>query len=180
MSKTIKLATDHPISWPARCAMCGTKNDLVWASATSGRVTSVAPTLSGAVRVKSELLDLSYPVCQQHAKGLALANTVTRNTLGFKLLRGVTYFLGPLAILPLVMLPLRWFVPSATPRAGTPVALFAIMAIFVVALIVIVRSFRALPLRIEKQTEDTMSIKFRQDRYANEVVKLNRDGVISS
>lgn len=179
MSTKITLSRDHQISWPACCARCGTKEDLTWASATSGRVTSVAPTLSGAIRIKSELLDLAYPVCQRHAKGLALANAITRNTFGFKALRGLTYFLGPPSVLFLLALPIVLISPSRT-QPDVPLAMVALYVFLAGALLMIILAFRTLPLRINKQTRDDISIQFGSARYASAFARLNREGVIRS
>lgn len=179
MSRKINLSRDHQISWPACCAKCGKKEDLTWASATSGRVTSVAPTLSGAIRIKSELLDLNYPVCQRHAKGLAMANAITRNTFGFKALRGMAYILGPMSVLFLLALPIVLISPSRT-QPDLPLAMIALYVALAGAFLMIIRAFRTLPLRIDNQTKDDISIKFGNAQYASAFARLNREGVVRS
>jgi hypothetical protein len=178
VGKKIAISSLEGINWPPCCAKCTSKDNLTWASATSGRVTSVAPTLGGAVRIKSELLELSYPVCKAHAKGLMLANFITRNTSGFKMLRGFFYYMGAMSIILLVTLLARLVMPSPTAN-NIPPAMLAVFAFCALAFIAIVGSFRKLPLRIAKQSKDDTTISFANVLYANEFVKLNRQRIVS-
>ena len=178
MGKKVTLSTLESVNWPACCAKCISRSNLTWASATSGRVTSVSPTLGGAVRIKSELLDLSYPVCEEHAKGLVLANFLTRNTFGFKMLRGFIYLMAPMSVIVLVTLLARLIMHSPN-AAGMPVGMAIVYVFFVAAFVAIMISFRMLPLRISKQTENGTTITIGNTLYANEFVKLNRQNIAS-
>ena len=177
MTKLLLDATGE-IKWPVSCARCGSTANLTVANATSGRVTSVRPNFAGGISVASELLDLSYPVCAEHARGLALANQLTRNTLGLKFLRGFTYFLGPLSVffifIRFLSLVLSLFRPAARLSSTTPVVFYAISLGFATALFLIVLAFRKVPVRVARHTADVVELKFRNERYAREFAKLNR------
>ena len=180
MTKVL-LDASGEIAWPPSCARCESAVDLTQANATSGRVTSMRPNLAGGLSVAAELLNLSYPVCAQHARGLAFANQLTRNTLGLKVLRGMTYFLGTLSILFLatgaLSLVMGLFRPVARPSAGVPMGMYVIYWAFAVALVLIVLAFRKVPVRVIRQTEDVVGLKFSSARYAREFSKLNRNAV---
>ena len=174
MSKKLTLFTGGEVQWPNRCARCGTKAGLVTAGASIGRVTSVRPTLDGALSVRSELLDLNYPVCQAHARGLSLANLVTRKTMGFAVLRFMVFVMGTLglSLIPFALI-------KALSRSGTdmPAEMAAIYAVSAFAMIGLIAAYAKLPLRLVKQTEDEVTIKFKNDAYAVEFARLNRDSV---
>lgn len=179
MGTTVTISSTEDISWPASCSKCRTSENLTWASATSGRVTSVAPTLTGAISIKSELLDLSFPVCKAHTNGLGLANFFTRNTSGIKMLRGFFYLLGPISLLVVGTFLVRLITQH---QSNTELSL-GMMAIFVFCAIVfslILNSYRTLPVRISKQTEDFVSIKFQNDLFAKEFVRLNRQHIVDN
>lgn len=171
MSKIVWVNHLEDIQWPARCAQCGDKENLTLVGASSGRIKSVSPSLTGAATVTSEMLDLSYPVCEKHAKGVALANLMTRNTTGLRLLRGMIYFIGPLGILYLLILPINLFVRHNTP--GAPLAFTAIYVLAAAALVYLVRAFRKLPVRIVKHTAEGAKLRFANDLYAQYFRKLN-------
>ena len=174
MSKKVTLLTGEEVLWPNRCARCGAKSGLVTAGASIGRVTSVRPTLSGDLAVKGELLSLHYPVCQAHAKWLGLANLVTRKTVGFAALRVMVFFIGTLGLMFIPTALFRLFVPSRT-GAGMPAEMAAIYVVAVLAMIGLIGAYMKLPLRLVKQTDDEVTIKFKNDAYAVEFARLNKD-----
>jgi hypothetical protein len=176
MAKTVTILSTEDIQWPSSCSKCRSNKKLTWASATSGRVTSVAPTLTGAISIKSELLDLSFPVCAEHSSGLGLANFFTRNTSGIKMLRGFFYLLGPLSLLVIATSIIR-LVTHHQSKTSIPFGLMAIFIFSAVVFLLILRAYRTLPVRISGQTEDSVSIKFNNDLYAKEFVRLNRQHV---
>jgi hypothetical protein len=178
MAKKIEISTSEKIAWPASCAACRSKENLTLASATSGRVTSVSPSLTGAVKFESEILDISFPVCQRHSKGLNFANFMTRNTAGLKFLRVLIYFFGILSIPSVIMYPIKLIKPSQT-GMNISVEMILLNAAFLIALIVLIRSFMKLPIRIDKQTANSLALKFRNDLYAVDFVKLNPQSTIS-
>jgi hypothetical protein len=172
MSTKLILLTDAEVNWPARCARCGTKVNLTTAGTTIGRGTSLRPTLAGNIAWTSEIVNLRYPVCQAHARWLGIASLVTRKTGGFAAIRGMVYFFG---ILGLPMVPTiisRWFGQST--RVGMPVfeALFFAGAVGMVG---IIAAYLKLPVRLVKQTDDTVTVKFKNDAYAAEFARLNQD-----
>jgi hypothetical protein len=128
----------------------------VSADATSGRVTSIAPTLTGEVRVKSELLELRYPVCTQHAKGIAAFNFATRNTAGLRALRVFLYCFGPASILVF----LRRLVPGLH-NVALPFDFAALLAACAAAFVFVVVAFRKLPVRVVSLSEDAISVRFK-------------------
>ena len=178
MSKKVTLLTDGEVLWPNRCARCGAKSGLVSAGASIGRVTSVRPTLSGEIAVKGELLSLNYPVCQKHASWLGLANLVTRKTAGFAALRFMVFFFGALGLILIPTALTRLFRPSGT-GADMPVEMWAIYVVGVLAMIGLIGAYMKLPLRLVKKTDDEVTIKFKNDAYAVEFARLNKDSARS-
>ena len=176
MSKKVTLFTDGEVVWPNRCARCGTKSGLESAGASIGRVTSVRPTLSGELAVKGELLSLNYPVCHAHARWLGLANLVTRKTAGLAALRVMVLFIGTLGLMLIPTALTRLFVPSRT-GVDMPAEMAAIYVVAALAMIGLIAAYRKLPLRLVKKTDDEVTIKFKNDAYAVEFTRLNKDSV---
>jgi hypothetical protein len=175
MSKKVFLATDGEVFWPNRCARCGTKSGLTSAGASIGRVLSVRPIVAG-LAVKGEILNLDYPVCEAHAKWLGLANLVTRKTTGFAILRVMIFFVGTLGVLLIPTALTRLFVPSRT-GASMPVEMAAIYIVGALAMIGLIGAYMKLPLRLVKRSDDEVTIKFKNDAYAVEFARLNKDSV---
>lgn len=173
----VTVRSDGGLAWPARCARCEAAGDLTWANASSGRVTSVRPTLGGAVRVGAEMLDLAYPVCKGHSRGLALSNLLTRNTFGLKVLRGFVYLIGPMGLLMLLTMPLGRIGRGAQMATGPdlPWPMLAIYLIGAAALVLLIRAYRILPLRIDRQREGEVDLRFRNRAYAKAFVAANPD-----
>ncbi|HJW02304.1 MAG TPA: hypothetical protein VJ548_03405 [Azospira sp.] len=179
MAKTVTISSTENIQWPESCSKCCSNETLAFASATSGRVTSVSPTLTGAVRIKSELLDLSFPVCKNHASGLGMANFFTRNTSGIKMLRGFFYLLGPISLLIVGTFLFR-LVTQHQSKSELPLGMMSLFVFCSTIFILILNSYRTLPVRISKQTEDFVSIRFANDLYAKEFARKNRHQVIDN
>lgn len=178
MTRNVQLVDTDEVRWPNSCAKCGTKEGLRKADASIGKITSVRPTLTGGIAVKTELFSLNYPVCEKHAQGLALANAITRKTMGFAALRGMVYLLGPLSLLFILMLPLRFINSNAVPRTDLPIAMVGIYVLFALAFIVLIRAYRKLPLRLIKRGDDVVTVKFQNDAYAQSFIRLNRDNLV--
>ena len=178
MAKNVQLIDSNEVRWPNACAKCGSKQGLRTADASIGKIKSVRPTLAGEIAVKTELFNLNYPVCETHAQGLALANAITRKTMGFAVLRGMVYLLGPLSLLFLLMLPLRFINSNAAPRSDLSMAMVAIYVLFALAFIALIRAYRKLPLRLIKRGDDVVTVKFQNDAYAASFIRLNRDNLV--
>jgi hypothetical protein len=178
MTERLRLAASQPIAWPARCARCLTKNELTTCNATSGHVESIRPTLAGSLAVKSDMLSLAYPVCAEHARGLPLANLLTRNTLGARTLRIMVYVLGPLSIVSLATMLATLALSVAKPSARGPggnlsAGMLVLVVVFAAAFALVVWSFRKLPVRVGSHTGETISLAFSNARYAKEFARLN-------
>jgi hypothetical protein len=141
-------------------------------------VKSVRPNIAGGLSISSEVLDLSYPVCPQHAKGLALANQITRNTGGVKILRGLIYFIGGVGLFSFATSSLSLVLgalSSAQKRpSDVPFTFLALNAVFAIALVWTILAFNKVPVRVTGQSADVIRLKFKSDRYAREFAKLNR------
>lgn len=181
MARKVRIYRDIEVQWPNSCAKCRKKEGLVSAQASIGRVTSVRPTLTGAIAVSGELMHMGYPVCAQHKKGLELANLLTRNTAGFKFLRGMVYFIGalslPLLLLLLVSAVLRLAGAPESSSPGLPGAMIAIYIVFAFAFLQLISAYRKLPLRLVKQDDAAVTIRFSNNIYAAEFARLNRDKI---
>jgi hypothetical protein len=182
MAKKIAIATNSEIHWPPLCAMCRRKDGLSLVDLTSGRVTSVLPNLMGGVTIRSQLVELSYPLCATHGRGLSVANFFTRNTTGFKWLRGYLYFLGPICLIGAIALPIARFArrnnPSAADMAGFPTEMYLVFVAIAAMFLWLIFATRKLPLRVSGQTADVITLSFRNVLYANDFVKLNRSIVV--
>jgi hypothetical protein len=175
MSTQVTVSTTGQVSWPNRCARCGTKAGLTAAGASIGRVTSVRPTLGGEVAFTGELTSLSYPVCQEHAKGLGWASAVTRKTAGLAALRVLVVFVGVLGLALVPTVIRRTIEPPTSDNAGMPLELGAIFVLAALATIALVFAYLKLPLRLVKRTADAVTVKFKNDAYAQEFARLNKD-----
>ena len=178
MARNVQLVDTDEVRWPNSCAKCGTKEGLRTADASIGKIKSVRPTLAGELAVKTEMFNLNYPVCEEHAKGLSFANAITRKTMGFAVLRGMVYLIGPLSLLLILMLPLRLIKSNTMPRSDLPLEMMALYALFALAFIVLIRAYRKLPLRLVKRGDDVVTIKFQNDAYAVSFIRLNRDNLV--
>ena len=176
MTKVVKIKNIHEINWPVCCAKCNASTRLTLANTTSGRVTGISPLPVGAVTIKSDLLNMDYPVCQRHSKGLDSANFLTRNTIGFKFLRGLIYYFGGMGALLLLTLPVRLF--RDTPSTSLPGGLVFIFAFSFIALIYLRLLSQSIPLTTKQNKDDSVTIKFRNDQYAEKFKSMNKDNLI--
>ena len=124
------------------------------------------------------MLALAYPVCNRHASGLPLANALTRNTLGAKLLRGMLYLLGPLSIIAIAPLPLVYLLsiakPTSRPTTGLSATGFFLFSALGAAFVLVIWSFKKLPIRITKHSSEKIGLAFSNPRYAEEFARLNK------
>lgn len=183
MARKVRIYDDGEVQWPNSCAYCRAKTGLVSAAASIGRVTSVRPTLSGAIAVKGELLSMDYPVCQTHQRGLSWASLITRETAGFKFLRGLSYFFG-IQVLLMMLIAIPAFImrlmggnPGADNGPELPGVMMVIFFFFALSFFLVISAYRKLPLRLVKRNDDGITIKFRNNIYAAEFARLNRDKV---
>jgi hypothetical protein len=123
--------------------------------------------------MRGELLSMDYPVCREHASGLAFANLLTRKTLGLSLLRLMIWICGPMAVLGLALAGFRLVLGVQT-RNSLPGEMIALTIVFAVAFVLLIRAYRRLPLRLVKRTEDSVTIQFKNDGYGVEFARLNR------
>lgn len=178
MAVKITISDPPSIKWPARCSKSMTKDDLVWASATSGHVNSVRPTLTGTVNVDSTLVNIHFPVNSQHAKGLGLANLLTRSTLGFKIIRGFAYFFGALATPMLLIKLVSLFIGNFTSSSDMPVAFFLMYLAGFILMLMIIWAYRKQPVRVIKSKEDAVTLKFQNEEYAKQFYAANQANII--
>lgn len=191
MARKVKIYHGGEVRWPGSCAHCRQKTDLLTADASIGRISKIGASFGEdeedeeeeggpEVTVTGELSRFSYPVCRSHAKGLTAADWATRKSLGLKVLRGMVWILGPLSLLFMVLaFPLALY---NSLKSGEPMSISWVMigiyALFAVAFIQLLRAYGKLPLRLVSVTADTTTIKFRNNIYAREFARLNRDIVI--
>lgn len=178
LARIVQIIDTNAIRWLNVCATCGTKERLRTADATIRKIKSVRPSLTGDISVKTEMFSLNYPVCEAHAKGLALANTVTGKSAGFAVSRGMVYLLGPLSLLLILMLPLRFLTSNGGTQTDLPVSMLVIYILSALAFDVLIRAYRKLPLRLVKRGDDVVTIKFQNDAYAVAFTRLNQDNLV--
>lgn len=184
MAKKIKILNTGEVKWPNCCAYCRIDKGLQSAGASVGRVASVRPTMTGAIAVSTEIMSLNYPVCASHAKGLVFANTITRNTLGLSLLRGLIYFIGipALITLPLMLIGFLLTAFSGAENTSTdfPMVFMFMYVIAAILLIKLMSAYGKLPLRITKMDEDSITVRFKNNVYATQFMRLNKDILVES
>ncbi len=176
MARSIKLLTDEDaLHWPRLCARCGAAESL---RSIEALVTATKPPHSALSRpspLGSAALSLDYPVCRRHARFLSLAQWLTRNTPGPRLLRRLCYVLGGLSLLALgmelVVLPLAGYVVS--PQLQTTAALRALEIAFALTPLPVVWAYRVTPVRLIRLESDAVTIRFGFDPYAQAFAQAN-------
>lgn len=175
----VKVTIKRPaeILWPASCSKSLDRGKLVWVSATSGHVNTVRPTLTGSVKVDTSIVNVHYPVSTERAKGLEFANKLTRNTLGFKIMRGFAYFLGVQAA-SMLLLKLAVFLTGKSPHLDMPIAFAVMFGIGLIAMLMVIWAYRKQPVRIAKSTENTITLKFSNAEYAQKFIAANQENIV--
>lgn len=191
-SKVTVVTTDsaHPIRWPNRCAACGTKEHLRAASLRAGRTQSAKVNVAGGMGFENLVLQLDYPVCEKHIRGLDLGHWLVEKSLLPRLLRLFAYVIGPLALLgwglKLLLVgvdagaALGWWGQKSSSTSMRPDSPWIMQALSVLAggwLVLVVIATSRLPVRVLRLADDAVTLGFRNPKYAREFAKAN-DAII--
>ncbi|WP_273430774.1 hypothetical protein [Chitinibacter tainanensis] len=172
MGQKYKILNTGEVQWPRCCARCRSDDALTAANASGGHIAGF-----NGVTMTGELLELNYPVCAEHAKGLSFANLLTRKTLGVSVLRWMAFILGPLSLLlgPVLLIGglLSLFGHSSN-GPGTSISMLIITLLPGVLLVLIWRAYRQLPIRITKVEADSFTLQFNDSLYAGQFKRLNK------
>ncbi|MFB2539259.1 MULTISPECIES: hypothetical protein [unclassified Acinetobacter] len=170
MSEKVKVKLHENIQFPACCVHCLSEDNLQLKSLTSGRVASVGLAFGG-LKYNNEIMDIHYPVCDKHAKKSFWTYVYTRRTLGFQLFRGFTYFYG----LPSLLLILLTTLNLILGKGGTdmPSVFIAILVIAAISFIFLIKAMLTCPLKMTSHRENTMTLKFKNEQYAEKFKRLN-------
>ena len=170
----VAISDDLPkLEWPPCCPVCGGKKTLRWATSRLGRVKSIRPDLGGGLTMKSDVMYLSFPMCEQHAGSTSLANVVLEKSPLMQFLRLLTY-MALLFALPLLMRPshfleqLGWF---------TLVPVFGILG--TLGLLLARRATGVWPVRFDPDM-DVIILRFRNEEYASKFRLMNRKSTSNS
>ena len=176
MTEIIRVAlTDElpQLAWPPCCPKCGTKVSLVSTTSRLGRVKSIRPNLLGGMTMKSDILYLSYPICEKHAQEAYWANMILDKSPLAQLLRLLAYF-GAFFALSFIVRPktfisdFGWF------------SLYPLIGLLGVAAIVWAKKATSVwPMRFDPDM-DVFEIRFLDEGYASKFRLLNREATSSS
>jgi hypothetical protein len=163
-----------PVQWPAACAMCGVREDLVGAEVKIDRITSIRPGLTGDLSIGSQVTRLNYPVCRKHARGLRLATLLIQDGGGIGMLRTASYLFGPLTILMLLASAKRAIFGShAANGAEMPLAFALMFAVFLAMFVAVLLAYPRVPLRLSGKVGETLTLVFRNRDFAAAFARLN-------
>lgn len=176
MATTVRVAINDdlpPLVWPLCCPKCGSTESLVQTTSRLGRVKSIRPNLTGGMTMKSDILHLSFPMCEKHAQETGLANLILANSPVLQLLRLIC-FMGALFALPFFLGPVKfigqfgWF--SLFPLLGV---------IGILAIIWAKRASSLRPTRFDPDM-DVFEVQFSDEDYATQFRIKNRKATSSS
>ena len=172
-----KLTVDasQPLRWPNRCARCGSKENLQAVPVSGWEIVNTRLQLSGSVRVDTQKLTLHHPMCAQHARGVDIANGLTRNTLGLRLLRFFLWLYGPISGLGL-LLGLTGTLLGRT--SNLPPAMLGLNVVAFLCFLALLWAYRASAVRVSKVRGEDVTLWFSQASYAAAFKRGNADAVL--
>jgi hypothetical protein len=148
------------------------KEKLTTTTSRLGRVKSVRPNLRGGLTMTSEVLHLTFPMCEQHARQTHWANIILDKSPLIQLLQFLAYF-GALFALSFVIRP-KSFVSDFGWFSLYP--LFGVLG--VAAIVWAKRTTSVWPLRFDPDME-VIELSFRNEEYATRFKALNREATSS-
>lgn len=164
MSEKVKFKIHDAIKFPPCCVKCLSEANLHQKSLVSGRVASVRPNIALGLTYHNEIMDIAYPVCETHSQSSFWDYVYTRRTLGFQLFRGFVYFNGLLCVPLIVFMLIDLFTGKGFDTAGGVKIIFIIIGI---SFIFLVKAMFTCPIKITSHRANTMTIKFKNDAYAD-------------
>lgn len=176
MTTTVRVAIQDdlpPIEWPRCCPKCGATDSLVSATSRLGRVKSIRPNLLGGMTMKSDVLHLSFPVCEKHAQETRWANLILDNGPLARLIHMIVY-MGALFALPMLIRPVNF-----VSQFGL-FALYPVLSVLGVVAIVWARRTSSLrPTQFDPDM-DVFEVQFSDEDYATKFRVQNRKATSSS
>ena len=164
MSEKVKFKIHKNIQFPACCVRCLSEENLHYKSLVSGRVVSVRPNIALGLTYHNEIMDIEYPVCEEHSNYSFWQYVYTRRTLGFQLFRGFVYLYGFMSLPLMLFWLIDWLQGKGFDSIGGMKIIFIIAGL---SFIFLVKAMITCPIKITSHRTDTMTIKFKNDDYAD-------------
>ncbi|UXI70508.1 hypothetical protein [Tahibacter amnicola] len=170
MSETVRVFVPQEgltLTWPQRCARCGSTGKLVESPCRVGRVKSLRPSLLIGLTIRSDVLFLPVPLCKAHATQNELAAEILEHSPVMRLLRVLAY-LGAFMAFALVYSSL--FNPGGWQRVSNMgwFLLYPTLSVAAIGAIVWARKrFAVWPERFDPD-KDVIVVHFSDPTYARE------------